>query len=203
MIQDVGPTEVGEALARIFARPEFAERTPPALLQWIQDTWAVIRSWLWSLLPRALDAWPPFLSWLIVGLFAAAAVWAALRLIGPPRTRRLAMPTARREAGAEARDATWWEAAAREAATHGRFRDAARALYVAAVLRLEERGLVRFVAGKTPGDYRREVRSDDAVRSAFDGFVRQFLPVAFGARVPDATAFDALRSAAAELGVHA
>lgn len=203
MIHEIGPTEVGEALARIFARPEFAESAPPALLQWIQDTWAAIRSWLWSLLPRALDAWPPLLSWVIVGVFAAAAVWAAVRLIGPPRTRKVVLVSARPEAGAEARDAAWWEAAAREASTHGRFRDAARALYVAAVLRLEERGLVRFVAGKTPGDYRREVRSDVAARSAFDGFVRQFLPVAFGAGTPDAASFDALRAAATDLGVHA
>jgi hypothetical protein len=205
-MRPVTPAEIDDALSRVYASPEFAERATPALLQLAADLWNAFWLWVWSLLPRVLTGlMGSALPWIIGGLLVAAALWALVRLLGD-RVRSPGggtRPVARqRPTSGAPRDAAEWELAAREAAAHGRFREAAHALYLAAVLRLEERGVLRYDAGKTPGDYRREVRTDPAASGHFDRFVLRFLPVAFGAAEPGADHFDELRSAATRLGVH-
>jgi hypothetical protein len=205
-MQPLSADTVDAALARVFARSEFVERESPALLRLISDLAAAFRQWLASLVGGWLpDRWPPVLTWVLIGLLCALAAWAlyalVISLVGAPAEERARVqPTRTVPAGDESAD--WWEAAARAAAAGGQFRDAAIALYVAAVLRLEERGVLRYHPGKTPGDYRTEVRSHPDSRRPFDTFIRQFLPVAFGARVPDAASFQALAACAAELGVN-
>jgi hypothetical protein len=206
-VQQPDAAEVGRALDRVFARREFTTRELPGLLQLLRDTWDSFRSWISSQLLRMLpDSVPPALGWLVLGLLVLLAAWSLAVLVRGELARR--RPRRQVAAGAVPaapgpRDAAAWEAAARDAAAAGRFRDAALALYVATVLRLEERGTVRYHAGKTPGDYRSEVKADPTTGPSFDLFVRQFLPVAYGPRSPDAGSFNSLRSAAAELGVHA
>lgn len=197
---------VDAALARVFARPEFAEREAPELLRLISELAAAFRFWVASLLRSWVpELWHPAFAWLLVGLLCALALWALYALvsavIGAPRP----VDVPRRDGRAvhtRGETAEWWESNARAAAAAGRFRDAAIALYMAAVLRLEERGALRYHPGKTPGDYRTEVRSHPASRRPFDAFIRQFLPVAFGARAPDAAAFHALAASATDLGVN-
>jgi hypothetical protein len=204
----VTPAEVNDALSRVYARPEFAERTTPALLQRVAELWSAFWTWVWSLLPQFnLGLGATALAWIVVALLGLVAVWALVRLLGgrimPTRGSGAAAGARAAPAGHAAPKAAHWEAAARDAATQGRFRDAAHALYLATVLRLEERGALRYHAGKTPGDYRREVRADPAASGPFDRFVRRFLPVAFGADEPATHHFDDLRNAATELGVRA
>jgi hypothetical protein len=205
---------VAGALDRVYARPEFAERTLPPLLQALADAWAAFRLWLASLLPglSTIEVWGPLLLRLIVALLAlvaAGAVWYLLselaRAYARPE-RRPASPAGSLAAagGVLPRDAAGWEAAAWAAAAAGRLRAAALALYHAALLRLQERGAVRVHEGKTPGDYRREARARPEladVAREFDRFVRMFLPLAFGARAPDRAGWDALVAAAAGVGV--
>jgi hypothetical protein len=206
-VQQPDAAEVGRALDRVFTRREFTTRELPGLLQLLRDTWDAFRSWISSQLLRMLpDSVPPALGWLVLGLLVLLAAWSLAVLVRGELARR--RPRSQVAAGAihaapRWRDTAAWEAAARDAAATGRFRDAALALYVAVVLRLEERGTVRYHSGKTPGDYRREARADPTSGHSFDLFIRRFLPVAYGPRTPDAISFDALRSAAAALGVHA
>ena len=205
-MQELPGDSVAAALARVLARPEFAEKESPALLRLLSDLMAAFRQWLGSLLAGWLpERWHPAFTWIIVGVLCALAAWALFALvqalIGSPARRHV--PSAGIQKVALGReDAAEWEATARAAAAAGRFRDAATALYIAAVLRLEERGVVRYHPGKTPGDYRTELRSHAASRTPFDRFIRQFLPLAFGSREPDAAAFRALTATAADLGVH-
>lgn len=205
-MQSLSADTVDAALARVFERPEFAARESSALLRLVSDLAAAFRQWIGSLLRAWVpEQWHPVFTWLIVVVISLLALWALTSivraLVGSPRPADAAERTqpAVRLPG---EDADSWEAAARAAASAGRFRDAAIALYLAAVLRLEERGILRYHAGKTPGDYRTEVRSHPASRGPFDAFIRQFLPVAFGARTPDAAAFQSLRASAAALGVN-
>ena len=205
-MQALSPDTVDAALARVLARPEFAERSPPALLQLISDLAAAFRAWIASLLAGWMpEEWYPAFTWLVIGLLCALAGWAlyalVTALIGSPRAQASAAPSIP-QAVVRGEDAAWWESAARAAAAAGQFRDAAVALYLATVLRLEERGVLRYHPGKTPGDYRSEVRSHPDSRRPFENFIRQFLPVAFGARAPDAASFRALSASAAELGVN-
>lgn len=205
-MQSLPGDSVTTALARVLARPEFTERDSPALLRLLSELIAAFRQWLGSLLLGWLpQRWYPVLTWLLVGILCALAAWALFALIralvGSPRQRQPGVPAIRKVAlGRE--HAAQWEAAARAAAADGRFRDAATALYMAAILRLEERGVVRYHPGKTPGDYRSELRTHPESRHPFDRFVRQFLPLAFGSRPPDAAGFHALSATAAELGVN-
>lgn len=205
-MQSLSPDTVEAALARVLARPEFAERSTPALLQLISDLAAAFRTWIASLLGSWVpEQWYPAFTWLVIALLAGFAVWALYALVsaltGSPRTPETAAP-GMRQVSVRGEDAAWWESAARAAAAAGQFRDAAIALYLAAVLRLEERGVLRYHPGKTPGDYRSEVRAHAESRRPFESFIRQFLPVAFGARAPDAASFRALAASAAELGVN-
>lgn len=206
-MQALSPDTVDAALARVLARPEFAERSPPALLRLISELAAAFRAWIGSLMAAWMpEEWYPAFTWLVIGVLCALAAWAlyalVMALIGAPRAQGSSAPSIARQAGVRGEDAAWWESAARAAAAGGQFRDAAIALYLAAVLRLEERGVLRYHPGKTPGDYRSEVRSHPDTRRPFETFIRQFLPVAFGARAPDAASFRALAASAAELGVN-
>lgn len=204
-MQEPSAEAVEAALRRVFSRPEFAERESSGLVQLISDLGAAFRHWLASLFARWLpEQWHPVFTWVIIAVLCALALWAMVALV---RALVVAAPSAHSPHASAAAvrtrdDAERWEAAARAAAAAGRFRDAALALYLAAVLRLDERGVLRYHAGKTPGDYRSEVRSHPDSRKPFDTFIRYFLPVAFGARTPDAAAFQTLRSSAAELGVN-
>jgi hypothetical protein len=206
-VQQPDAAEVGRALDRVFARREFTTGELPGLLQLLRDTWDAFRSWVSSQLLRMLpDSVPPALGWLVLGLLVLLAAWSLAVLVRGELARR----RPRREAAVGAvpavpgpRHAAAWEAAARDAAAAGRFRDAALALYVATVLRLEERGAVRYHSGKTPGDYRGEAKADPTTGPRFDLFIGQLLPMAYGPRSPDANSFDSLRRAAMELGVHA
>ena len=197
---------VDAALVRVFARSEFAERESSGVLRLVSDLGRAFRQWIGSLLRAWVpEQWHPAFTWLIVVLVSLLALWALVTmvraLVGSPGRHDATEPV-QTAVGLRVEDAAAWEAAARAAAAAGRFRDAAIALYLATVLRLEERGILRYHAGKTPGDYRAEARSHPESRGPFDTFIRQFLPVAFGARTPDAAAFHALRSTAVDLGVN-
>jgi hypothetical protein len=205
-MQVLSADTVDAALVRVLARPEFAARESSGLLRLVSDLGKAFRQWIGSLLSAWVpEQWHPAFTWLIVVVVSLLALWALVTmvraLVGSPGRGDAAEPV-QAAVGLPVEDAAAWEAAARAAAAAGRFRDAAIALYLAAVLRLEERGILRYHAGKTPGDYRAEARSHPASRGPFDTFIRQFLPIAFGARTPDAAAFQALRTTAVDLGVN-
>lgn len=205
MITSPEAAEVNAALARVYARPEFATVETSGLVRALADLWAAVRHWVGAQLMRLLPE--SSLSIATVALIALAlilAVWAAFALIGSLDRARadstgagVALQVRPRE------NAAFWEDAARSAAARGEFRDAALALYLAAVLRLEQRGVLRYESGKTPGQYRREARREASIAPVFDRFIRHLLPVAFGAREPAADAFSRVRASAIELGVNA
>lgn len=198
-------TEVDSALAEVFRRPEFAPPPPSPLSDWLAGVWESVRCWIAAALAR-IDLSPGgqrFLFWAAVALLALTALALLVRLArlasAAWRMRRdgYRRGPARPRAAAATDD---WEARAREAAAQGRWRDAALALYQALLLRLAARGAVRVDAAKTPGDYRREARADDAAARALDAFLRSFEPVAFGGRQLDASGYARLREAVAEAG---
>jgi hypothetical protein len=204
-----GPAEVEQALAEVFARPEFAQ-APPSLLQralsaagaFVRDLFARFRPDV-SLSPEAART----LFYAVLAVLIAAGVfllfhllrdaidaWRARDRSGPVRTRRGPERALREDD---------WEARADAAAREGRWRDAALALYQVLLIRLEEHGALRRDASKTPGDYRRELRADPAAAGVLRAFLRRFEPVAFGGRAIDAAEFERLRSLASGTGAHA
>lgn len=198
-------TAVRQALERVYARPELALDEPTPFGRWLSGLWESIRDFLRRLFP-GLDlsgGQSQLTEWLLIGLMAAVAVGILLHLTGATsrwkrgRDRAGAFALAGVEGGPAS--AGEWEERARAAAAAGRWREAALSLYPAVVLRLEERGAVRFDPAKTPGDYRREARRGSFGRP-LEAFVRGFEPVAFGKRPLDAAGYERLRAAAAEAG---
>lgn len=213
-MQTPEPAAVTRALEEVYARAEFTHTPPPWPLQLLADLrdaffqlLAGFLDWLASTLVQAVpEGWTPILGRIALVLLVAAAVVAlGYILAGAGRQRRgvddpglngdrdLTSP-------GPAHNATGWDAVAEEAAREGRFRDAALALYRGVLLRMQERGALRITETKTPGDYRREVRSQPDAEAGFEAFLRFFLPLAFGSRSDDPGAFSRLVETAAPLG---
>ncbi|HEX8691931.1 MAG TPA: DUF4129 domain-containing protein [Longimicrobium sp.] len=203
-----GAEQVRQALDHVYRRPEFA---PPARSP-VGDLLRAIGRWI----GRAIDfLLPDFdagaaggrtLFWILVALMAAVGVAVVLHLAGVlPRAWALREAGGEREGGrrgGRASRADEWEERARKAAAAGRWREAALALYQALLLRLDERGAVRYDPSKTPGDYRREARRSQEAKRVLDGFLRGFEPVAFGARPLGADGYERLKATAGEGGAH-
>ncbi len=201
------PPQVQDALEHVYSLPEFAPVARSPIQDGLAAVWRWIRDFIAWLTPdfdfgRAGDS---TLFLVLVALMAAVGVAAVVHFSGVlPRLLRHAEgpeAAARRAAGRASRAAEW-EERARRAAAAGQWRDAALALYQALLLRLEERGAVRYDPSKTPGDYRREARRNAEAKGVLDGFLRAFEPVAFGGRALDAGGYERLRDTAGRVGAH-
>jgi Domain of unknown function (DUF4129) len=201
--------EVQGAVARVYARPEYAEH-PGGWREWLNRKLAEAWGWLADKLASfgELRMTHPWVFWLVIGWLAAAAVALLAHLVWTAlQAARRAEPEAAGGAGkprkSKPRTAADWEAEAARLAAEGRLREASAALYQALLLRLDGRGAVRFDPSKTPGDYRREARPHPDAARALTGFLRLFEPVAFGGRGLDAEGWERMRLAAAEGGAGA
>jgi hypothetical protein len=201
-----GRAEIEEALAGVYARPEFIERGPPA---W-QTALARIFEPVVDFFDRFFERVAPgpaeagYLVWLIGGILGLIAIvviagWIRWALTGRGRDPFARRPRRRSSAPEPGRPTAVeeWEARARGLAAAGRLREAALALYQALLLRLEASGSVRVDPAKTPGDYRREARGHEAGFRVLDEFLRGFEPIAFGNRPVDAVAYERLTRLAA------
>jgi hypothetical protein len=202
-----GAVEVQQAVARVYARPEYAERH--GLREWINRKLAEAFGWLGDRLGSFSELrlshpwiWWTVVIWLVITVVVLLGhliwtTWQAARRAEP------AAPAAGKTARTRPRTAADWEAEAARLAAEGRLREASAALYQALLLRLDGRGAVRFDPSKTPGDYRREARPHPEAARALGVFLRLFEPVAFGGRALDAEGWERMRLAAADGGADA
>lgn len=210
MITDELPTaeDVARALAEVYARPEFATRTPSALALWFHEQWGRIKEFIAGLFPDVdLSAGSGrLIYWVLIAAMALAAFGILAHSLGSVEAWRRGRDRGRRSRegwdGAQdaSLDADGWEERARGAAAAGDWRHAALALYQALVHRLDERGVVRYDAAKTPGDYLREARDRGTAHREFEAFLVLFVPIAFGRRPADASRYESLKAAALALG---
>jgi hypothetical protein len=203
-----GADQVREALDRVYQRPEFAPTTRSPVREALDAVGRWIREAIEFLLP-SFDAGATrdnVLLVILIALMAGVAVFVVLHLSGvlPKLLGRSAEAGAGaaggKGPGGRASRAAEWEERARKAAAAGRWREASLALYQALLLRLEERGAVRYDPSKTPGDYRREARKSQEARAVLDGYLRAFEPVAFGGRAIDGRGYDGLKTTAEKVG---
>jgi len=200
------PAQVDDALEHVYALPEFAPAGRSPIQEGLAAAWRWIRDFIRWLTPD-LDfgaAGDRTLLVVLVALMAVVGIAAVAHLSGvlPRLLRREERAEAARLAAGRPSRAAEWEARARRSAAAGEWREAALALYQALLLRLEERGAVRYDPSKTPGDYRREARRNAEARGVLDGFLRAFEPVAFGGRALDAGGYERLRDTAGRMGAH-
>lgn len=199
--------QVQEAVARVYARPEFQQHHRRTWGDWVWGKLARVFHWIGEHLRwmRTLEDTNPVLWWTIVIALVAVllalvghVIWTALRVARMDDD--LDSASAGKGKRPKPRTAADWEAEAARLAAEGRLREAAAALYQSLLLRLDGLGVVRFDRSKTPGDYRREARKHPEAASALGAFLRLFEPVAFGGRDLDADGWERLRAAAARGG---
>jgi hypothetical protein len=196
-----GKDRTVERLARldaVLARPEFVR----SWIMWLDPRPLLERLWEWL---RGLLPEPPSVpagagagvaadgvAWAMAGLIAVAlalllSYWLTRLLGGFARDAEV------RPSGASERPATA-AAARREATAHaqaGRFREAVRALYLSALLRLEERGVVRADRSLTNREYLAHVGGErgDEIRQRLQPVVQTFDDVWYGVHEPDRDTF--------------
>lgn len=186
------------ALQRILDRPEFRTAEPNAL----QRFWRDLRLWLaerfFDLL-RLLDAAPGPLSWqvVIIGSLALGALllyWArALRRQFAPDDALTLTAVDRPLSGRSA-----WEQG-QAAAQAGDRRAAVRLLYLAALLALDERGVLRYDRARTNREVLRAVRPTAELHQLLQPIVADFDRVWYGFEALSGDEFEQFNRRVAQL----
>jgi hypothetical protein len=148
-------------------------------LQWIADRLDPIG--------RFFADVPALVWWIVAAAVIAFIVWMILRV----RQRRVAdapLDGKRRALGAVDENADALEQEAEEAERAGDLERAVRLRFRAGLLRLGDRGAIRYRPSVTTGEVRRSLRS-----SRFDGLAGTFEEVTYGGRVADPPDVDAAR----------
>ncbi len=169
-------------LDSVFAAPHYQWVERPHPLEFVVRWWGLLIEWLGRLQERHPD-----LFWLL--FWAMIAVLVAIFLHGVwimARTLRAAAAPSGADSsgpGPEPRGATWYRREAMRLAGEGRYPEAMQADFLALVLELDQRALLRFHPSKTPNEYTREARLAEPALEAFRDLVRALYGYAF-ARVP-------------------
>lgn len=188
-VPEVDPDRVHEAAERILARPEFA----PEPRSWVERARDEVVERLVELLDAvfAADAGGA-LGWAIVAVLTAITVALAIRFSRGVRSDPVVPADAAATPGRSASD---WRS---DASTHeaaGRWRAALRCRWRALVADLAGRGLVEEAAGRTAGEYRRQVAAAaPAAADAFDAATALFEDAWYGDRPADAAQAERLRA---------
>lgn len=152
----IGVDSLRSVLDSVFAAPSY---------QWTErrDFWAPVRRLWFQLLewleqlegssPGAFLAlrWALIAALVAIFVHAAWIVWQMIRGATSPADSPAPVPPPR--------GATWYRAEADRLAGEGKYREAIQADFIALILALDSRRLVRFHSSKTPGEYVAE-RSD-------------------------------------------
>ncbi len=171
------PADARERLDHILARPEFRPAAPSwqeRLLQWLSERFP------------SLDGVPGgesvgrLLGWLIVGASALIILAVLLSFLRGLRHNLDGEEPAAPLPGDVPRRAAEAQAQASEAAGAGNFREAMRLLYLAALLHLDESGLIRFDRALTNREVLASVADNPSLRPLLAPVVAQFDQVWYG-----------------------
>jgi hypothetical protein len=153
-------------------------------LNWIGDRLDTV----FAPVGRFLGGLPDFVWWALAAALIAFLVWMIVRV----RQRRVAAVPEhgkkRVAAPADHEDAEALERLADEAERAGDLQRAVRLRFRAGLLRLGDRGAIRYRPSVTTGEVRRTLRSD-----RFDGLAETFEAVTYGGRAADPPDVDAAR----------
>jgi uncharacterized protein DUF4129 len=198
--------DVRSALDRVFARPEFQPPQPSSWDRFREGLWELARRILRPIFDAAGEALGNrWVAWIVVLVLGSFLVWLVIRTLrsvarSSDRVHRSGPAAAAAESARLAAEPHLRAAA--EHASGGRFLEAAHALYLGAVLWLDEAGHARYEQSKTGEDYVREI-GRTSLASPFRAMLRTFYPVAFGGRAAARETWDRMRAAASEMGVPA
>ena len=169
-------------LDSVFAAPEYRWVERPNPLAFLSRWWRLLGDWLAGI----QDQHPDFfwlLFWALVAVFALILVHAGWVMF--QTLRSAAAPPSAGATGtvSEIRGAAWYRREALRLAGRGQYPEAMQADFLALVLELDARRVLRFHPSKTPSEYTSEANLGSDARETFRALVRALYGYAF-ARVP-------------------
>jgi Domain of unknown function (DUF4129) len=179
--QAPGADSLRTILDSVFAAPKYRWVDQPDPFAFLARWWRLLSEWL----DLVHDRHPDFFSlllWVLIVVLVAIFVHGAwvmaqtLRAAGAPAG-------ARDPESPEVRGAAWYRREALRLARLNRYPDAMQADFIALVLELDQRHLLRFHPSKTPREYTNEAKLADPSQTAFRDLVRALYGYAF-ARQP-------------------
>jgi len=176
-----GPDSLRAVLDTVFAAPEYRWVERPNPLAFLLRWWEALRDWLDRLRATHPDLFQLVLWGLILVLVAILVhgFWVlaqTVRAAGAP-------PSAGEGTAPEVHGAAWYRREAERLAAERRYPEAMQAEFLALVLELDHRRVVRFHPSKTPNEYTYEPGLSATSRETFRGLVRALYRYAF-ARQP-------------------
>jgi hypothetical protein len=175
-----GPEALRAVLDTVFQGGEYRWVQRPHPFAFLARWWDALREALAGLEETHPDLfWVLF--WALVGvllLIFAHAAWVMVQTI----RAAAAPPAGATSPAAVARGAAWYRAEARRLAAGGAYAEAMQADFVALVLELDARRVVRFHPSKTPNEYTYEAGLGTGEREAFRDLVRALYGYAFARR---------------------
>ncbi len=170
-------------LASILRQREFRFVHPPS---WWDLMWARVWRWVGHMLEKLLGrlhqrpAVSNVFSWILLSVAFVLLAWMLWRNLR--RASRSVMRLGLQAPVSTAWGWKQWAEAAKAAAAQQRYRDAVHFCYWAAVFRLEQRGVWRLDASRTPREYLRLLPRDSEHRPALASLTRSFEMAWYGYR---------------------
>ncbi|MEP6571575.1 MAG: DUF4129 domain-containing protein [Gemmatimonadota bacterium] len=169
-------------LDTVFAAPAYQWVEPPRPFAFLSRWWDLLS----ESLARFREASPLLFQWFFWALILALVlifVHAAYILVQTMHAAAAPRDVHAGSPGVERRDARWYRRQADRLAMEGRFAEAIQSAFLALVLELDARRVVRFQPSKTPNEYTYEAQLPEAERERLRALVRSLYSFAF-ARVP-------------------
>lgn len=182
-------------LDSVFAAPayQWVERPHPFAI--LGRWWRQLIAWLEGLQGRHPDVfW--LLFWVLVGILTLIVVHAGWVMLQTVRAARAPADVLAARGLPEIRGATWYRRESERLAREGRYPEAMQADFLALVLELDARKIVRFHPSKTPNEYSYEAALRAEQREHFRALVRSLYGYAFARQPCGPAEFAAWRSRA-------
>jgi hypothetical protein len=187
-VADVDPADARQTARRILSGRQYRSAPTPRPLRkqlnWLGKLLEKPFKWIGDVLSHVPAILLLVIAFVIAGVAIAFIVSKVRERAGSPDERR----RARRIAAAEAEDPDALERAAEAAEQEGRLDDALRLRFRAGLLRLGDRGAIRYRPSVTTNEVRRVLGSE-----TFDELARTFEAVAYGGRDAGAPDLDTAR----------
>lgn len=178
--QGIAPDSVKRALEEVFARPVYGWTTQPSVRQWVRDRLLGLREWLAAFERTNPTLFTVFVAALVLLLVVLLVhigyvLWQILR-------RRPGLgQVAPAPAASTTLNAAGHLSRADELARAGAWAEALGHRFLALVLELDGRRVLRFHPSKTPAEYILEARLEQPGRAALTDLVGRLYRHVFGA----------------------
>ena len=195
---EIPPDSIRAVVRSVMSGAEFNWRERPAILDKLTELWR----WLMGQLAE-LGQIHPVAYWLLVAGLLAILI-AILVHVGWTLSRAFRQPEKRAVAEALStappRDASWHREEAERSRAAGRFIEALAHYFIALLLELDQREIVRFHPSKTPREYVDEAGLEPVGQAAFAELVARLYRHVFGGVAVSEDELDLFERRAAELG---